>query len=37
MSSCSMMHDDMSDCRRELRVSFSYDMNMKFEIGRAHV
>lgn len=30
MSSCSMMHDDMSDCHRELRVRFSYDMNMKF-------
>ena len=30
MSSCSMMHDDLSDCRQELRVGFRYDMNMKF-------
>ena len=30
MSSCSMMHDDTSYCKRELRVRFSYDMNMKF-------
>lgn len=29
-ASCSMMHDDMSDCRQELRVDFRYDMNMKF-------
>lgn len=30
LSSCSMMHDDQSDCRQELRVDFRYDMNMKF-------
>ena len=30
LSSCSLMHDDLSQCRRELRVSFRYDMNMKF-------
>lgn len=29
-SSCSMMHDDMNDCKQELRVAFRYDMNMKF-------
>lgn len=29
-SSCSMMHDDLSECQQELRVSFKYDMNMKF-------
>ena len=30
VSSCSMMHDDMSGCKKELRVRFAYDMNMKF-------
>ena len=29
-TSCSMMHDDLSQCRQELRVCFKYDMNMKF-------
>ena len=30
VSSCSMMHEDMSGCKKELRVRFVYDMNMKF-------
>lgn len=30
VTSCSMMHDDMKDCRQELRVSFRYDMNMLY-------
>lgn len=30
VSSCSMMHEDMSGCKKELRVRFAYDMNMKF-------
>ena len=29
-ASCSMMHDNLDECTRELRVTFSYDMNMKF-------
>ena len=29
-ASCSMMHDDREGCVQELRVTFSYDMNMKF-------
>ena len=30
VASCSMMHEDMSGCKKELRVRFVYDMNMKF-------
>ena len=30
VSSCSMMHDDLSGCQQELRVRFRYDMNMEF-------
>ncbi len=30
LSSCSMMHEDLSECSQQLRVDFRYDMNMKF-------
>lgn len=30
VSSCTMMHDDLSGCQQELRVRFRYDMNMEF-------
>lgn len=30
ISSCSMMHDDMDGCKKDLRVRFCYDMNMDF-------
>lgn len=30
VASCSMMHEDMSGCKKELRVRFVYDMNMKY-------
>lgn len=28
LSSCSMMHEDLSECSQQLRVDFRYDMNM---------
>lgn len=28
--SCSMMHEDMGECKQELRLKFKYDKNMKF-------
>lgn len=30
VTSCGMMEDDQSDCPKQLRVNFKYDMNMKF-------
>lgn len=30
VTSCGMMEDDQSNCPKELRVNFKYDMNMKF-------
>ena len=30
VSSCSLMHDDLDECKRELRIGFKYDMNMKY-------
>ena len=30
ISSCSMMHEDMDGCKKDLRVRFCYDMNMDF-------
>ena len=30
ISSCSMMHEDMDGCEKDLRVRFCYDMNMDF-------
>lgn len=30
ISSCSMMHEDMDGCKKDLGVRFCYDMNMDF-------